>query len=457
MGWNSFDAYDSTITESQFRACVEFVERELKPSGWDHVVIDYLWYDPDPKGWDRPGARLGNPDLPLDDEGVPTRRVALDEFGRALPAPGRFPSVSNGAGFKPLADWVHAKGMKFGIHLMRGIPRQAYYDNLPIKGSTATARDIAEPWDACPWSNYMFGVDATKPGAQEYYDSLMELYASWGVDYLKVDDILFPVYSVGEIECIRRAIDRSGRPMTLSLSPGAAPLSRAAHLKTNANLWRISPDFWDEWGHLYKTFGLLEAWSPHAGPGHWPDADMIPFGRVSLGGRPYGPERNSEFTPDEMRTLMTLWCVARSPLMWGGDPLTSSPEVLRYLTNAEVLAVNQRSTDNRQAFRDADSACWVARDPDSQDCYVALFNLSDNPRTVALELEHEGLRGVFALRGLWDGEDLGNAEGSVSAELPAHGATIFRLSPVTIPATVPYAASRDDKTATGDPSKAAPR
>ncbi|MEM9791275.1 MAG: glycoside hydrolase family 27 protein, partial [Planctomycetota bacterium] len=269
-GWNSFDAYDSRIDEAQFRACVEVIEERLLPHGWDHVVVDYLWFDPDPKGWDLPGYRHGNPHLPLDDEGRPLRRLAMDEHGLLLPPPERWPSAAGGQGFKPLADWVHAKGMKFGLHIMRGVPRQAYYDNTPILGSDASARDIAETDDTCLWCNYMYGIDPEADGAQAYYDAMMRLYASWGVDYVKADDLLYPVYAAGEIEMIQRAIQRSGRPMTLSLSPGAAPLGRARHVAAHSNLWRVSPDFWDRWTDLRRAFDLLDAWSPHRSPGRWP-------------------------------------------------------------------------------------------------------------------------------------------------------------------------------------------
>ncbi len=113
----------------------------------------------------------------------------------------------------------------------------------------------------------MYGVDMTKPGAQAYYDSVFALFASWGVDFVKVDDISRP-YHRAEIEAIRAAIDKTGRPMVLSLSPGETPLDAGESVASNANMWRISDDFWDYWPALLEQFARLDKWTPHRGPGH---------------------------------------------------------------------------------------------------------------------------------------------------------------------------------------------
>jgi len=428
MGWNSFDAYDCRITETQFKAVVDYMADHLLRYGWEYAVIDYIWFNPAPGNWQNPNRRLGHPDLRLDARGVPIERLTLDFYGRLLPAVERFPSAANGQGFKPIADYVHGRGLKFGIHIMRGIARQAYFEDTPILGTRFTARDIAEPCDTCPWCNNMFGVDSTKPGAQEYYDSLFRLYAQWEVDFVKADDMMYPVYHQGEIEMIRKAMERCGRPMVLSLSCGEAPLGRAGHLVAHSHLWRVSGDFWDDWDKLEHNFDLLNAWSPFIGPGHWPDADMLPLGRLSMDGRPHGPDRMSKFTWDEHTTLMTLWCIARSPLIMGGDLLTSSERSLSFLTNKEVLAVNQHSSENRQVYKDGGSACWIATEPDSGDRYLALFNLRDQPTPVTFEFEHEMLRGRFRIRDLWQQRDLGEFEREFSRSLPLHGAGLYRLS-----------------------------
>ena len=306
MGWNSFNAYDCAINERQFRAVAEFMAKELLPYGWEYAVIDYIWFNPAPGNWKNPKRRFGHPDLRMDADGRPLDKLTMDAHGRLLPAVERFPSAAGGKGFRPLADFTHSKGLKFGIHIMRGIARQAWFDNLPILGTRYTAKDIAEPWDTCSWCNNMFGVDPTKPGAQAYYDSIFKLYAEWGVDFVKLDDQIAPVYNKGELELVRNAVRNCGRKMVLSLSPGEAPLSHARHLRENAQMWRVSGDFWDEWKPLEHNFDLLNAWSPWIGPDSWPDADMLAIGHLSMGGRPHGPDRMSNFTWPEHITLMTL-------------------------------------------------------------------------------------------------------------------------------------------------------
>jgi alpha-galactosidase len=431
MGWNSFDAYDSRINEAEFKANVDYLAENLKGAGYEYAVIDYIWWHPDPGNWDTP-IRYGHSNIRYKSTGEPLHPeyITIDEYGRLLPAPERFPSAASGEGFKPIADYVHSKGLKFGIHIMRGIHM----------GTSYSARDIAEPFDTCGWNNHMFGVDASKPGAQEYYNSIFKLYAEWGVDFIKADDMLRPPYQKGEVELIQRAIINSGRPMILSLSPGEAPLSQAEHLRDHAHMWRISDDFWDEWRDLEHNFTLLNCWSPHTGPGHWPDADMIPFGRISLQNRPHGPERMTKFTWDEQITLLTLWSIARSPLMIGADLLTLPDSTLHLLTNLEVLAVNKNSIHNRQVTRRSardgaenmrpGSVVWMAEDPGTGDAYLALFNLADEESGICFNLEWESLRGKFNIRDLWIQQDIGVIQGEVCASIPPHGAKLYRLRQV---------------------------
>jgi alpha-galactosidase len=359
MGWNSWDNFATTVTEEQTRAQADFMASHLKSFGWEYIVVDIQWYEPGAKSHDYRADAV----------------LVMDGFGRLQPAVNRFPSSAGGAGFKALADYVHGQGLKFGIHLMRGIPRQAVEKNLPVKGTDVRAQDIANQASICPWNPDMYGVDLSKPGAQEYYDSVFALIASWGVDYVKVDDISRPYHNnEKEIEAIRRAIDRTGRPMVLSLSPGETALSAAGHVAGHANLWRISDDFWDRWLALREQFSRLEKWNPHRRPGAWPDADMLPLGTLMLGAR------TTRFTPDEQRTLMTLWSIARSPLMHGGDLTKTDDFTLSLLTNHEVLAVNQASINNRPVFDHDELIAWTADVPGSSDKYLAVFNARDRVR-----------------------------------------------------------------------------
>jgi hypothetical protein len=356
MGWNSWDCFATTLTEAQARAQADAMADMLEAHGWRYLVVDIQWYEPGATGF---GYRAGAP-------------LTLDDFGRLLPAPNKYPSAAAGAGFRPLADYVHSKGLRFGIHLMRGIPRQAVAGNLPIAGTPYHAADIADRVHVCEWNSDMYGVDMSKPGAQAYYDSVFALIASWGVDFVKVDDISRPyVRNEPEIEAVRRAIDRSGRRMVLSLSPGETDIRAAAHVAGHANMWRISDDFWDHWSLLHDQFERLNRWSGRGGPGAWPDADMIPVGVIDMG-------RRTWFSRDEQVTLMTLWCIARSPLMLGADLTLLDAQTLSLLTNDEVLRVNQASANNRQLFRDgAGGVGWIADAQGGSDRYVALFNTRD--------------------------------------------------------------------------------
>lgn len=368
MGWNSWDCFATTVTEAQTKEQADFMAAELKSHGWQYIVVDIQWYEPGAKSHDyRKDAVL-----------------TMDAYGRLQPATNRFPSAEGGNGFKTLSGYVHGLGLKFGIHLMRGIPRQAVERNLPILGTDLHAQDIADKVHTCPWNPDMYGVDMSKPGAQEYYDSVFALLAEWGVDYVKVDDLSRPYFqNRPEVEAIRRAIDKTGRPMVLSLSPGATDIRAADHVTTHANLWRISDDFWDRWLSLREQFARLTNWNPHRRAGAWPDADMLPLGTVMLGAR------TTRFTRDEQFTLMTLWSIARSPLMHGGDLTKTDPFTLSLLTNDEVLAVNQRSTDNQPLFDRDGLIAWTAKDPANGDTYLALFNSRDRVRLLPENARHD--------------------------------------------------------------------
>ncbi len=364
MGWNSWDCFGTTITDEIARAQIDAQVKYLKDFGWNYFVVDIQWYEPNSSGH---GYRNG-------------AVLQMDEYGRLLPALTKFPSAKDGAGFKPLADYAHKKGLKFGIHMMRGIPKQAVRQNTPVKGTNVRAADIADQRNTCAWNPDMFGVDMRKPGAQAYYDSLFELYASWGVDYIKIDDISRPYsdFQLREIEGIRQSIDKCGRPIVLSLSPGETPLSRGNHVNQFANSWRVSDDFWDNWNSLYAQFRRLHNWTPYRKTGAWPDGDMLPFGIISF-------NKPTKFTKDEQVTCMSLWCIARSPLMLGADMTKMDQWTVDLLTNREVLAVNQASDNNRQLKNDKGLIVWVADVPKSQDKYVGFFNIN-NPGSVDVDI-----------------------------------------------------------------------
>ena len=360
MGWNSWDCFGPTVTEAEVKANADYMAEHLKNYGWEYIVIDIRWYIENDKahGYNQKDAIC-----------------VMDEYGRLIPAENRFPSASGGKGFKPLADYIHNKGLKFGIHLMRGIPKLAVEKNTLVLGTDMTAKDIYNTNMLCTWLGDMYTVDASKEGAQEYYNSVMQLYASWGIDFIKIDDLSRP-YHKDEIELIRSAIDQCGRPIILSTSPGETPIEFAGHVSTHANMWRIIDDFWDNWSQLNAHFALFEKWIPYMGPGHWPDGDMLPLGRIGIRAE-RGDNRMSQFTKDEQYTLMSLFLICRSPLMFGGHLPENDDFTYHLITNEEALAVFQNSRNNQQLFNDGEKIAWIADDPVTGDKYLALFYSSD--------------------------------------------------------------------------------
>jgi alpha-galactosidase len=415
MGWNSWDCYGATVREEEVKANADYMAENLKEYGWEYVVVDIQWSEA--------GAVSSayRPYVPLE----------MDKYSRLVPAVNRFPTAADGKGFKPLADYVHNLGLKFGIHIMRGIPRQAVHQNTPILGTDVGARDIAHPNSICPWNTDMYGIDSTKDGAQAYYDSLFQLYAEWEVDFVKVDDIadsrLYSTHTE-EIKMIRKAIDRCGRPMVLSLSPGPAPLEHASLFIENANMWRMTDDFWDIWHLLYNMFERCYKWSKLIRPGYWPDADMLPLGRIGIRSVDGGASnRNTRFTRDEQRTMMTLWSIFRSPLMFGGDLQFNDDWTLSLLTNEEVLHVHKNGYGARQVIRENDKVVWTSFDNEGNQ-YVALFNIRDNKTIVFVTLEDLGITEPKMVRDLWAKRDLGNVETTLSYELEPHASIFIKLT-----------------------------
>lgn len=367
MGWNSWDCYGPTVTEAEVKANADYMAKYLKSYGWDYIVVDIRWYVGNDKAH---GYNEKDPDY------------VLDQYGRFLPAVNRFPSAAGGKGFKPLADYLHKKGLKFGIHIMRGIPVIAVKQNLPIKGTNVTARDIYSDKDQCSWLRDMYTVVPGKPGAQEYYNSLFELYASWGLDFVKIDDLSSPIYFEEEINMIRKAIDRTGRKIVLSTSPGETPIAHADHVQKNANMWRTVGDFWDSWQQLKEHFEVFERWNKWRSYGAYPDGDMLPMGKIGIRAERGNP-RMTNFTPDEQYTLMTLWSIFKSPLMFGGNLPDNDPFTLSLLTNKKVLKVLNESINNKPIFTDENKAAWIADEPGTGAKYLAVFNTTD--QKIAIE------------------------------------------------------------------------
>jgi hypothetical protein len=429
MGWNSYDYYDTTVTEEQVKANAKYMAENLKEFGYEYVVVDIEWYSKDA------GARRA------DFQYIPFGNDEMDQYGRLQPAVNRFPSSADGSGFTHLAEYVHDLGLKFGIHIMRGIARQAAHDKCPIHGTQFTADMAADAWSICGWNPDMYGVRAGEAG-QAYYDDLIKMYADWGVDFIKCDDIcdsfLYPdsgrikFSGYEETKMIHRAIEKCGRDIVLSLSPGPAHVDRDFFYEENANMWRITDDFWDDWRLLKEMFWRCETWNGRTSKGNYPDCDMLPLGQLGYG---FGQERTSNLTFDEVRTMMSLWCLFGSPLMIGAE-LTKLDDVNKaQLTNKELLRVMDGKHKGFQLRRSDDEAIWLNIDEDGTEIFVGLFNLTDSEREITCDTNEfttgaKIIRSASSIKDVWNGKngEWDSSEQSIiSAKIPAHGVVVYRL------------------------------
>ena len=444
MGWNSWDSYGTTLNEDELLANARFMAEHLLSAGWDTLVVDIDWYDPTAR------AHGYNDNAPL----------VLDEYGRQLPDPVRFPSAANGAGFKPIADAVHALGLKFGVHMMRGIPRLAVDRDLPVKGTDYTARDVADFDHVCKWNPDNYGLNQSHPGAQAWYDAQIDQFAAWGLDFLKVDDMQTPFHSE-EIAAYQRAIAKAetahGRAISLSLSPGGwVSTGYVDFLRENAQMWRISDDLWDRWEDILQQFARLARWAPLQTTGHWADADMLPLGHIGLRAE-RGDDRDCRLTPDERRTLLALWCMGRSPLMVGGDLPTSTPETIALLANPALREVTAGSTNNHETVREriferwwdetsyrgelivwaADAADWADGTPSAHPNghYAALFWTGDDDYQLGGNIELQSIVGLEQRNDPWTLTDLfaDVADGATPADVRIEGEGADRVITGTIP------------------------
>jgi hypothetical protein len=443
MGWNSWDAYGLTITEDQFRSNVKVLANELKSYGWNYAVIDEGWFFYNPEDRSKPD----------------TLHYAVDGNGRYIPVPARFPSAGTehvaspaaagaaapvykltatigDAGFKSLADYVHSQGLKFGIHIVRGIPRASVERNLPIASSSFRAADAADTTDACPWDPTNWGVQNNAAG-QAWYDSLLTQYAAWGVDLLKVDCIATNPYKIDEIRMIRKAIDKTGRPIVLSLSPGPTALGNADEVAGQAQMWRISNDIWDYWTNpkpfprsVSSQFAAAASWAQYSKPGNWPDADMLPLGelRPSPGD---GQPRTSRLTPTEQQTMLTLWAMARSPLILGANLTLLDDATRKLLTNRDLIRIDQTATRSGQVMHDNSILVWTADLPaDSPDGSkaLAIFNTGDSQIVLDCSFEAFDLdEGPYRVKDVWTGKVLNKIKSVQTLTIEPHASILWLL------------------------------
>lgn len=407
-GWNSWDSYGAAVTEKEIRQNAEYMKENLIDYGYEYVVVDIQWYEPTAT------SSIYNAFADLE----------MDEYSRLMPAVNRFPSAEGNVGFKPLGDYIHSLGLKFGIHYMRGIPRQAVHANTSLKGTDKTARDIAHYNSVCPWNTDMYGVDVNKEGAKEYYRSVIDQFGEWGVNFLKVDDIAdSKIYGghVDEIAMLREVIDESGYDIVLSLSPGPASLEHGAFLQKNANMWRLTDDYWDNWNQLYDMFARCQKWAPFVQPGNWPDCDMLPLGHIGIrsvdGG---GSDRYTRFTKEEQRTMMTLWSLFRSPLMFGGEMTDNDEWTLKILQNRDLIDMHENGKNPTQVSRVDDIVIWKTTTDTNE--WIAVFNLNDENVSVKYDLADYVDSSKESVTEVFSNETLSQ----IKADIKAHDVKLFK-------------------------------
>lgn len=422
MGWNSWDCFGAGVTESELKANADYMAENLKQYGWEYIVCDIQWYEPTAK----------------DNDYSDFAPLNMDEYGRLLPAENRFPSSKNGKGFKPIADYCHSLGLKFGIHIMRGIPRQAVHSDMPIKNSSFSARETAHRFSVCSWNTDMYGMKNCT-GAQDYYNSIFELYAKWGIDFIKCDDICVtefrkwdnPYSADYELEMIKKAIDNCGRDMVLSLSPGPAQIKNADHLAKHANMWRITGDFWDSWDNLHDMFERCFIWQEKVGKGNYPDCDMLPLGKLSKNGSCHGTQnRMTQFTKAEQVTMMTLWGIFKSPLLMGGNMPENDEWTLSLLTNEEYIKMYRSCTNSRQYSRNerngSGEIIWTANGKRCK--YAALFNTRSNQHNVSIKLSDILMPDEkYKIYDIWGKKELGEFKNKFTSTIAPHGAGLYKI------------------------------
>eukprot|EP01119_Soliformovum_irregulare_P017748 TRINITY_DN5324_c0_g1_i1.p1 TRINITY_DN5324_c0_g1~~TRINITY_DN5324_c0_g1_i1.p1 ORF type:complete len:444 (-),score=110.57 TRINITY_DN5324_c0_g1_i1:21-1352(-) len=414
-GWNSYDAYTCTVTEDEVRQSAQHIAKYLKPSGYDYVVIDYEWYRPGTGQFECCGS---------------WEDLHMDAFGRLIPSPDRFPSSKNGTGFKVLADYVHSLGLKFGIHIMRGIPRAALQKNTPIFGTSSTAAQVADINLPCKWCVDMWGVKNTTLG-QAYYDSLIELYAEWGVDFIKMDCVFGQPEYLWDIQSMAKSIVHSKHEFAFSLSPGSdATASEAMEIYKDVTMYRVTDDVWDNWPILKLHFDRLPQFMKLVGRPSFPDSDMLPLGYLSVRGG-MGPARYCRLSQQEQQTLMSLWIITRSPLIFGGDmmKLGNDTDLLHLLTNSEALQISKSVYEQRQVRSGPLHQIWSANTKNSEILYVALFNLEDVTAHVTMRWKELGiLRKKCSVRQVWEKKNLGIITDVFETDLAPHASMIISIS-----------------------------
>jgi alpha-galactosidase len=439
MGWNSFVSYGVYLHEKAAMDNLEAFIVKLKPAGYEYFVIDSGWY----------GEFKLKPGTLFPAEKHATN-VNINEYGLLQPSVTYFPN-----GLKLLIDKCHQNSLKFGIHLMRGIPRKAVLENTQIQGTSYRARDIADTASICVWNLQNFGVDMTKPGAQEFYNSLINQMAEWGVDFIKYDDIVpYPA----EVKAVVNAISQAKRPIVLSLSPGDKVNEDAVNIYKKANMLRVTSDIWDRQKDIDVCFKAWRKWQGKEQPGFWIDMDMIPFGQLQLmSPKPnvltgkesrseiieyqkqgkltniellsgLGWNRCSDLTKDQMYTFITMRALAVSPLMMGGDLPTLDEFSLELLTNSKMIMCNQNGVMGKLVYEKDGIEVWKTMRENSPDGWFGVFNRTDEKKEYIISADLLSLQNLsdYLLYDIWSNTTINE----MNNVIPPHGVFFVEFSKI---------------------------
>lgn len=409
LGWSSWSFLRAQPTAAKMEAQARALQQSgLQKIGYEYINLDDFWYQ-------CPGSQGPN----------------VDQYGRWVTDPSRFPPQGDTNGIKVVADYLHGLGMKFGIYVTPGISKQAVTKNTFVKGTPYTAAQIAET--SIEESNYnchgMVGINYNKPGAQEYINSWVDMLAEWGVDYIKIDGMHDG--NVADIKAWSKAIRQSGRPMILDVTQGGYTQAIAPVLMKYANQWEFAPDLecyrcekhgssypLTSWTDVAKRFDCVAEWQPYAGPGGFNDYDSIEIGN--------GP--HDGITPIERQTQLTLWSLGAAPLILGVDLTHLDPQDLKYLKNTLVLAVDQDAIAAKRVLNSGNQQVFAKMGPNGG-AVVGLFNTGEKAEKVSIEASAVGLhkneRG-YSLDNLWTGGKK-KTGGRISATVPAHGVVLYRV------------------------------
>jgi hypothetical protein len=415
LGWSSWSFIRRTPTADKIEAQADaMVSSGLKDVGYRNVNVDDFWYQ-------CPGSQGPN----------------VDEFGRWVIDATKFPSSGSRNGIQAVADYVHSKGLKFGLYMTPGISHQAVVQNTAIEGTPYHAADIAT---TASENNYncrgMVGIDYSKPGAQEFIDSWAKQFASWDVDYLKLDGV--GSFDVPDLVAWSTALRSTGRPIHLELSNNLA-IGSAATWKQYSNGWRTGGDVecycgpggasypLTDWSHVSSRFNQVANWAPYGGPGGFNDYDSIEVGNGS----------NDGLTLTERKTQMSLWALAASPFILGTDLTNLDPTDLALLKNTDVLAVDQDAIDATRIVNANGQQVFTKKEPNG-DAIVGLFNTSATPQLISTSAATLGMApGTdYLVKDLWSHEST-ETTGAISATVPSHGVAFYRVSALSNPTQAP--------------------